>query len=63
MNHPAESTLTQIAQASLDIETLETRMSDSLDFHDLAVWSIRNALIAAYEAGKVAGQANAKAAE
>ena len=63
MNHPAESTLTQIAQATLDIETLETRMSDSLDFHDLAVWSIRNALIAAYEAGRVAGQANAKAAE
>ena len=32
-------------------DTLETRRSDSLDFHDVAVWSIKEALEAAYEAG------------
>lgn len=33
-------------------ETLETRKSDSLDFHDVAVWTLRDALLAAYEAGR-----------
>ncbi|WP_373321308.1 DUF6900 domain-containing protein [Vogesella indigofera] len=32
-----EQIFTQIAQKHLGIETLETRKSDSLDFHDLAV--------------------------
>lgn len=36
----------------LGIETLETRNSDSLDFHDLAVWTVRAALDAAYAAGQ-----------
>ncbi|MBF0339483.1 MAG: DUF3489 domain-containing protein [Magnetococcales bacterium] len=40
-----------ISRRHLSIETLETRLSDSLDFHNIAVWCIRNALIAAYEAG------------
>jgi hypothetical protein len=35
-----------------DAGTLETRNSDSLDFHDIAVWSLRRALLAAYEAGR-----------
>ena len=34
-----------------NIETLETRNSDGLDFHDVAVWAIRAALEAAYTAG------------
>lgn len=42
----------KIAREILDLETLETRKMDSLDFHDLAVWEIRKALEAAYEAGK-----------
>lgn len=46
-----EQRLTQIAQTKLGIETLDTRHSDSLDFHDLAVWSLREALEAAYQAG------------
>jgi hypothetical protein len=46
-----ESLLTQIAQQHLRIETLETRKSDSLDFHDVAVWCLRDALEAAYNAG------------
>jgi hypothetical protein len=35
----------------LSIETLETRNSDSLDFYDVAVWSLKKALQEAYEAG------------
>lgn len=33
------------------IDTLETRNNDGLDFHELAVWSIRAALEAAFAAG------------
>ena len=44
--------LTAIAQDHLDIETLETRKSDSFDFHDVSVWGIKAALEAAFEAGK-----------
>jgi hypothetical protein len=43
--------LTDIAQKHLNIETLETRKSDSLDFHDVAVWCLKDALQEAYEAG------------
>jgi len=40
-----------IAKQHLGLSTLETRRSDSLDFHDLAVWQLRAALEAAYRAG------------
>ena len=43
--------LTDIAKKHLNIETLETRNSDSLDFHDVAVWCLKDALQEAYEAG------------
>lgn len=43
--------LTEIAKKHLSLETLETRNSDSLDFHDVAVWSLKEALQEAYEAG------------
>ena len=46
-----ETLLTQIAQQHLGIETLQTRRSDSLDFHDVAVWCVRDALEAAFKAG------------
>ena len=46
-----EDLITQIAQQHLRIETLETRKSDSLDFHDVAVWCLRDALEAAFNAG------------
>ena len=46
--------LTTIAREQLDIPTLECRNSDSLDFHDLAVWKLRAALDAAYLAGAAA---------
>jgi len=41
----------KIARDVLKLETLETRNSDSLDFSDQAVWTLRAALEAAYAAG------------
>jgi hypothetical protein len=40
-----------IACKYLGIPTLESRRADSLDFHDVAVWQIKAALTAAFEAG------------
>ena len=47
-----KAVIKRIAREILDLETLETRKMDSLDFHDLAVWQIRKALVAAYNAGR-----------
>ena len=46
--------LAEIAKRVLRVDNLETRNSDRLDFHDLAAWQIREALAAAYEAGRKA---------
>jgi hypothetical protein len=54
-NATAEPAVAEIARRSLHLDTLDTRNSDALDFHDLAVWSIREALVAAYNAGRTAG--------
>ena len=43
--------LERIARDILSLETLETRNSDSLDFSQQAVWTLRRALEAAYQAG------------
>lgn len=48
--------LAAIAKEMLHIDTLETRKSDSLDFHDVAVWSVKAALEAAYRAGLAAAK-------
>lgn len=48
--------LAQIALDHLFIETLQTRNSDRLDFHDVSVWAVQSALVAAYQAGLAAGQ-------
>jgi len=45
---------TKIAKEIFDLETLEARNMDSLDFHELSVWEIRKALEAAYNAGREA---------
>lgn len=45
-------TLDAIARDKLNVETLETRNSDGLDFHELAVWNIRQALCEAFMAGR-----------
>lgn len=44
--------LEEIAKETLKLETLETRKNDSLDFHELSVWSINKALEEAYKAGQ-----------
>ena len=41
-----------IAQKHLGVETLEEQKSDALDFHEVAVWQIREALEAAFAAGQ-----------
>ncbi|HQR97561.1 MULTISPECIES: hypothetical protein [unclassified Polaromonas] len=51
--------LERIAREQLGLETLIARRSDSLDFHDLAVWSIEKALQAAYAAGRHAAAGDA----
>lgn len=51
-----ETLLTQISQQHLGIETLQTRRSDSLDFHDVAVWCVRDALEAAFKVGVEEGR-------
>ena len=58
-----ENILTLIAQNKLGIETLETRKSDGLDFHDVAVWCIRDALEDAFKAGVLLGKSMPKACE
>ena len=47
-----DTTISRIAREALGLPTLETRRMDSLDFHDLAVWNIREALERAYEVGR-----------
>jgi hypothetical protein len=46
--------LAEIAKKHLAIDTLDSQQSDQLDFHDLAVWSIEQALEAAFQAGLAA---------
>ena len=48
--------LEEIAREQLFIETLETRNSDSLDFHEVSVWGVKEALRLAFELGKAEGQ-------
>jgi hypothetical protein len=47
--------LTGIAEKNLGIVTLEAQNSDALDFHDLAVWQIKEALQDAFIAGMQTG--------
>jgi hypothetical protein len=56
-----DTRLTRIAQQHLRIETLESRHHDSLDFHEVSVLELRDALEAAYRAGIEQGRKGAKA--
>ncbi|MER2507166.1 MAG: hypothetical protein ABTQ27_00210 [Amaricoccus sp.] len=49
-----DALILEIAQRRFFLETLKTRNSDRLDFHDVAVWAIREALAEAYDAGRCA---------
>lgn len=55
-NARRDESLATIAKAHLDLDTLETRNADYHDFSTQAVWSLRAALEAAYEAGKKAAK-------
>ena len=50
----------QIAKKNINVETLKTRNSDSLDFHNVAVWSIKKALEEAFIAGMNVGNSIAR---
>ncbi len=54
-----QTTLEQIARRRLGMDSLETRRSDRLDFHEVAVWNILAALQEAFEAGKAADKKDA----
>ena len=55
--------IADIAHKQLRIETLETRKSDSLDFHDVSVWGLRTALLCAFEAGRKAARTKPRVIE
>ena len=48
----------RIALDHLFVETLETRNSDRLDFHEVSVLGIKTALQAAFDAGRQAASTN-----
>jgi hypothetical protein len=52
--------LQSIAAEHMYIDTLNTRHSDRLDFHEVSVWNLKAALQAAFDAGRAdaANQAN-----
>ena len=56
----ADPRLSKIANEVLSIPTLQTRKSDSLDFHTVAVWAVRTALEAAFQAGARSVRANSE---
>ena len=59
MDSKARDQLLQtIATDHFFIETIETRNSDRLDFHDVSVWAIKSALQAAFDAGRNTACAN-----
>lgn len=47
-----DAELASIARRVFRIPTLDTRKSDSLDFHEVAVWDVLQALRLAYRAGQ-----------
>ena len=44
--------LDSITKKHLNIDTLEERKADSLDFHEVSVWSLQDALEAAFKLGQ-----------
>ena len=42
----------EIAKKYLFIETLEIKNRDCFDFHDVSVWGVKDAIIAAFNAGR-----------
>ncbi|MBT62910.1 MAG: hypothetical protein CML13_06825 [Puniceicoccaceae bacterium] len=56
-----KSTIERIAKKHFDVETMDTRNRDRLDFYDCGIWSIKAALEEAYKCGqKSVSQDNAR---
>ena len=51
-----EEFLKEIARKHLGLETLETRKRDSLDFKEVAVWAVKDALNEVFEEAFQAGR-------
>ena len=51
---PTDKLLAKIGRAAMNIKTLETRNSDGLDFHEVAVREVQAALKAAFVVGLAA---------
>lgn len=51
MESRCDKILEDIAREHLNLETLQTRNSDSLDFKEQSVWAIKKALLEAFDAG------------
>lgn len=47
-----DTIINNIAREFMEISTLEMQNSDELDFHEVAVWQLKDALQAAYDAGR-----------
>ncbi len=62
LNDDVKNLIATIAQKQLGIETLEQRHSDSLDFYDCGVLSIKKALETAFMAGVEVGLTHNKEA-
>lgn len=52
MKNRRNQIVAEIAKSVLRIETLEERKRDCLDFHEVSVWSLKEALEAAFAAGQ-----------
>lgn len=57
---PIDTRLADIAKTALGIPTLETRGADSLDFHTVSVWQVRQALHSACLSGDAKGGIHAE---
>lgn len=60
MPQAIDAILTEIAQKTCLVPTLETRKAGDLDMHEIAVWSLKKALEQAYEAGQQASKGTAR---
>jgi len=48
--------LEEVARKKLGIKTLKTRNQDRLDFHEVSAASVKEALLAVFEAGYLLGK-------
>jgi len=58
-NKKRDEAIEAVARNVLAIETLAERKRDALDFHEVSVWGLKDALLAAYELGLAAAKKGA----